>query len=206
MEEKLYSKPANYGKGKKKIKQEEQKEKDHKGLKLGLAFLVLAALVIVILYFLRGNTSITNEKIPNVKNTLVSCYSGSIYYPVFTYDGAEKRETDIKIVAQDYELKSISLEHSLFYNSATAIEASEAHNHAAMNLSFGKNGLGPDSYDAKYTILSDRVRMNLYAASAKLNDVAKQYFLVETEGAFPTSVLSLRKNYEAQGFTCETSD
>ena len=72
-----------------------------------------------------------------------------------------------------------------------------------MNISFGKVGLEADAYDAKYTMLSDRVRMELYATSAKLNEAAKRYFLVETDDNFPTSISALRKNYESQGFACE---
>ncbi len=210
MEEKLYFKPANYGKGKKKEQSEQKSEpktkKNRKAFKLVIVLLVLTVIVAVIIWLLRGKTTTTSEKIPNVKSSSLICSSNSFVYPIFTYDEAKVRNLNIKIISTEDKLKSISLEYTLFYDSIEAATGSAAHNHGAMNISFGKVGLKPDSYNAKYTILSDQFRMNLYATEKKLDETAKRYFLIETEGAFPTHVTELKQNYEAQGFTCETSE
>lgn len=212
MEEKLYFKPENYEKRNKtkKPKSLEPTKTDQKPLlvffRIGLVLLILIILIIVAFYFLRGKTIITTEKIPNIESTLLSCSSDSNTYPIFTYDKAKARRTSVKMIFSEEKLKSIALEYSLFYDSVEESTVGEARNHAAMNLSFQKVGLAPDAYSAKYTILSDQARMNLYATSKKLDETAKRYFLVETDGTFPTSAEELRKNYEAQGFTCETSE
>lgn len=209
MEEKLYFKPASYGKGTKAKKPESEKpekEPTHIFLKFGLIILVLVAIVLVIIYFLHGKTTTTSEKIPNVKSVALSCASDSFIYPIFVYDGSKSRGLEVKMIFSEEELKSISLGYSLLYDSADLVQASEAHNHAAMNISFGKNNLEADAYNAKYTILSDRMRMNLYAPSSKLDETAKLYFLIDGDGTFPKSVQELRKNYESQGFACEISE
>ncbi len=200
MEEKLYFKPET----------RRQKKKDNqtrkKIVKIIAVLFFSLIIILIILYFLKGSTTTTQGKIPSVKNTLVSCSSESIEYPILTDDGASGREFNIKIVVEEEKIKSISLEYSLFYDSIEAVKASETHNHANMNISFHKAGLSADEFNAKYTILSDRMRMNLYATEKKLDERAKQYFLVEMKGDFPTLISELRKNYEAQGFTCETSE
>ena len=109
------------------------------------------------------------------------------------------------MIFSEDELKSISLEYTLFYDSAEAIKASEAHNHAEMNFNFSRSGLSPDHYNAKYTVLSDSMRMNLYSVANKLDETAKLYFLIDGDGAFPTGKSTLKKNYEMKGFICKTT-
>ena len=211
MEQELYFKPGNYGKGIEKKSEEKPsstpKEKGKgKAVKLIIVLLFLVITIAVVWYLLRGKTTTTSEQIPNVKTTSLVCSSDSFVYPLFRYDDAKSRKLEMKMVFSSEDLKSIALEYSLFYDSADLVKASEAHNHAEMNHDFAASGLNPDSYDAKYTILSDRFRMNLYATPKKLDETAKRYFLIESDGDFPTSVTNLRENYESEGLTCVYSE
>ena len=120
MEEKLYFKPADYGKGTKKAKVKPEKS-PKPFLRLGIVLVIFIALIIVVLYFLRGKTTTTNEQIPTVKSTSLSCFSDSFVYPIFTYDGAKSRELSIKMIFSEDTLKSVALEYSLFYDSVELI-------------------------------------------------------------------------------------
>ena len=197
MEEKLYFKPEGPAKEKKRGK------KSHKVLRLVCFLLFFLIIVLIIIWLLRGKTTKTTEKIPNIETESVYCSSDSFTYPLFRYDEAKSRNLEVKMVFSEEKLKTITLEYSLFYNSKELIEASEAHNHAEMNINFAKSGLNPDSYNAKYTILSDQMRMSLYANSSNFDETAKLYFLIKTEGDFPTDESTLSRNYESQGFTCK---
>lgn len=210
LEEKLYFKPTDYGKGGKDKRPRRtadgEEKKEHRAARLIFLLGFLALAILIIVWLLKGKMMSTNEKIPNVKNTALSCSSDSFVYPLFRYDNAESRNLEVKMIFSEDELKSISLEYTLFYNSAEAIKASEAHNHAEMNFNFGRSGLNPDHYDAKYTILSDSMRMNLYSVANRLDEAAKPYFLINGDGTFPTRKTELKKNYEAKGFSCKTTE
>ncbi|MBR3204743.1 hypothetical protein IKF81_03630 [Candidatus Saccharibacteria bacterium] len=210
MEEKIYFKPSAHEKAteRKKPKPKEQKcaKRTFGLLRVGLALIFLIAIFILVLFLLRGKTTISSEKIPIIKSTSLSCSSNSVTHPIVYYDGAKSHELTIKMALSEDELKSIALEHSLFYDTPEEIRGSETHNHAGMNISFRNNNLSADAYNAKYTSLSDRMRINLYTTANKLDETAKIYFLIKTEGAFPTSATELRKNYESQGFICKTSE
>ena len=168
--------------------------------------LIIAAVVLILIFLLRGNTTTTSEKIDGTTTTALNCISGYVRYPIFTYDNANRRELNIKMVFSGDDLRTAALDYSLFYDDAEVIKASEAHNHAAMNISYSENGFRPDEFNTKYTMLDDRLRMNLYANGKEINEVSAKYFLIDAESGMPKTLSEYRKNYAERGLKCETTE
>lgn len=167
--------------------------------------LITIAIILIIIFFLRGNTTIVNNKMETTKSTALACSSTIVKYPFFTHDNANSRELNIKLLFSNEDLRSVALDYSLFYNNETMATASEAHNHAAMNISYGTNGLGPDALNVKYTILDDRLRTNLFANASDIDIVSARYFLINTEtaGGLPKTLTDYQQNYTRQGLDCK---
>ena len=171
--------------------------------------IMVIACVVIAIMAMQGETKTTGQKPESVSGETLICSSDSISYPIFVYDGAIRR--DLKITESFYDdvLKAISLEYALYYDDAGQIKASEAHNHGAMNKSFGKDGLGADALGAVYAKLSDAMKMNLYVTMNSLNSTTAKYFMINVQGEdrkMPVTPTEFRENYEEQGFICETGN
>lgn len=80
MEEKLYFKPADYGKGKKKAEKDKPKEKEnHKVAKLIGILLFLLIVVVIIIWLLRGKITTTGQYPENVKIESLKCESAKVH-------------------------------------------------------------------------------------------------------------------------------
>ena len=163
----------------------------------------LAVLVVILFLLMRGKTVTVGQYPDPVSSVGVSCVNTGNKYPIFTYDSADKRETTVSMIFGGEKLASISLMHKLYYSSESLITGSEAHNHAAMNIDFGKNHLGADALGANYARLSDGMKMSLYAKADSITSVSAKYFLINFDEYLPETIEEFTKNYTAQGFTCE---
>lgn len=167
--------------------------------------LLTAAAAIVIFLLSQGSVTTTGQYPDNVSDEALTCTGENITYPHFAYDNAAKKTVEINALFAKGELKSIALTYSLYYNDASSITASEAHNHAAMNKSFAANGLGKaDAYNAKYARMTDRMQLNLYATTSDFDGVAMKYFLLDNDALEPTTISDYQKAYEAKGLNCKT--
>ena len=163
----------------------------------------LAILAVMLFLLMRGKTVTVGQYPDPVNSVGLSCTNVGNKYPIFTYDSADKRETTVSMIFSGEKLTSISLMHKLYYSSESLITGSEAHNHAAMNIDFGKNHLGADALGANYARLSDGMKMSLYAKADSVTSVTAKYFLINFDEYLPETVAELTENYTAQGFTCE---
>lgn len=169
-----------------------------------LSIAVVALIVIAIVLAMNGTTKTTGNSPEDIKGESLACESHSIKYPIFEYDEAKSRDLEITMNFYDKKFSAISLAYTLYYDSEEKINASEAHNHASMNISFGKNGLKADAYDANYSKLSDSMKMILYVNEKDFNTTAAKYFMidVENEKSLPDTINEFRKIYKSQGFSC----
>ena len=213
MEEKLYFKPASYGKGKKK-KQAEQKgkpenKKNHKSLKLVIVLLVLAIIVAVIIWLLHGKTTTTGQYPANVKNKAVNCESGTLTYPKITSVTSDKRNIKINLIFNEKdELKSISLTYALFYDSEEAVKRAEAFSHAEFNLGLNEQGYNASAFENKFARLSDQLIISLFGDASTVNEYNASYFMIsdtESTSSLPKTIKEYTDRYQKQGFTCNTS-
>lgn len=183
-------------------------KKNKRATSIMITVTILAAVIIILLIFLmQGSTTTTGNYPDNVSNKSLTCTTENIDYPFFTYDNAIKKTTEINILFSKDKLKSIALIYSLYYNDSRNIIGSEAHNHAAMNESFGANSLNADAYNAQYAKLEDRMQMNLYATSNQVNSLALKYFLIDASDDYiPSTIANYKTIYESNGMKCTESE
>lgn len=179
-----------------------KKYKDNRNI-WGMACAIAVILFVVLgIVLLTGGNVTTSGKYPEaVSDESLVCNIEGLEYPFFTYDFADRKTTEVKMIFAREELKSVALVQNMYYHDANTITGSEAHNHAAMNKSFANNGLKvADAYNAKYTRLGDRMQMSLYITADKLDSVARKYFLMAMEAE---TMDEYKKLYENQGFECK---
>lgn len=182
-----------------------KKKKSNTGIIVCLIVFIIAILGLILFFLTRGKTTTSGNYPDNVSDESLVCSGENIDYPFFTYDNAIKKTAEIKALFSNNELKSIALTYSLYYNDVQSITASEAHNHAAMNKSFGEIGLNKaDAYNAKYAKMEDRMQMSLYASGSEIDDTALKYFFIDTNhGETPNTVADVKAVYEEKGLQCE---
>ena len=163
--------------------------------------LVLVAIVLVILLFLNGNTTIENADSDVTSTTALSCDSSKVVYPFFSYDNSKKKELKINVLFVNNKIDSISLIYNLYYGTQEEIAKSETLNHAEMNQSFVAKSLGPDAFGANYSKLNDSMQMTLNAEGRELNELSGKFFLLEKAGSSYDKD-SLSKLYNSKGLNC----
>ena len=180
-----------------------KKKKKNTGI-LIIGTVFVAIIIILLIFLMQGKTTTSGNYPENMSDEALSCEANNIDYPIFTYDNAIKKEAKVNILFSKDKIKSISLSYSLYYNDEEKIIGSEAHNHAAMNISFGKNSMGADALNANYAKLEDKMRMSLYASGSDITTITLKYFLINTE-SIPDKITDYEDIYKDKGFKCETS-
>lgn len=181
-----------------------KKLKSGKTIGVILAILGIVVCVVALAILMKGETKTSGQNPTNIEGSTLTCRSESINYPIVTYDNSTSK--NLKITANSYgdKVGAISLIYELFYNDTQKITASEAHNHAAMNISFGKDGLSADAFSANYSKMENSMKMSLYANTDSIKPISAKYFMInidETEN-LPNTIQEYQANYEKQGFVC----
>jgi len=209
MEEKLYFKPADYGAGRKKEKGEKLKKKNHKGLKLAIFLLFIVAIVIVVLWLLRGKTTISGQYPANVRNESLICESNSITYEKVNNVNSDNKELKISMVFNDVNtLSSASLKYILHFASSQEVHDADAISHAQFNIALQNLGYDSSKFNNKFSEIDNDLVITLNLSSSKsLDDTIRSYFLVEytKDGKLPETLSEYQKNYESQGFSCTST-
>ncbi|MBR3595029.1 hypothetical protein IKL45_02185 [Candidatus Saccharibacteria bacterium] len=212
MEEKLYFKPASYGKGIKnkekpvKKKEKEEGEKTHRIRNLVLFLLFIAVIVIIILWLLHGKTTTTGQYPANVKNESLECVSTALTYPKLGTVSPAPKETNLTLTAVfsgEDTLRTISVKNLMTFESNSEAVVAEARTHANFNIGLRAYNYGTEKFENKFSIMSDKLLVNLTAKSKELDEFSKGYFLITSE-QLPTTLADFKQEYEAQGFTCRT--
>lgn len=192
------------------MEEKEKKGQKGNGWRVGLTvvvmLLVMFAIVFVVVQLLTGKTTKTEGKIEDFKTQSLTCAAEGADYPFFTYDSAENKTAQITVLFSGGKLKSIALNYSLYYADKQAVDASEAHNHAAMNKSFASSGLKTaDAYSAQYAKMPDRMQMNLYTGAKEMDLTAAKYFMLDmtSDYGIPDTLNGYKEEYEKRGFICE---
>ena len=208
MEEKLYFKPAGYGKGIKKKPEPEKSTKTEKGKKnhrtrnLILFLVLVVIIVLVILWLLRGKTTTHGQYPENVKNESLSCTSNDIVYGKIGPVSPIEHELKINMVFYGEEkLSSINLRYNLTFASDAEAYAAEATSHADFNLGLQKSGHSSGSFHNKFTLMDNILNISLRADNNEIDELTREYFLLDRTNP-PTTINEYRTNYEAQGFIC----
>lgn len=165
---------------------------------------ITLGIILTIGYFMHGKTTIVASSLDEATESVLRCASESIDYPIFVYDNSIKKDLIINVIFSDSKVRTVALSFTLYYDDPELISISEAQNHAAMNISFDKAGLGVDEFNAKYTQLDDSFRFNLFTNGGEVNAASARYFLIEKDNyAAPMTLDKYRKNYEQLGMICK---
>lgn len=173
-----------------------------------LAIVLLVVVIVVVVIKMHGEVKTSGSTPADVTAQSLLCESNIVKYPIFTYGNANSRNTKINASFYDNKLNSISLTYTLYYDNADRIKASDANNHAAMNISFGSDGLDADAFNAHYSRMSDSLQMGIYASSTEFNSVAAKYFLIEQkeDKNLPQTLTDFQKAYAEKGFNCKVNN
>ena len=163
-------------------------------------FLVLIAVVLIILFLTQGETTVTGGFPNNNQEVSLTCGSTAIKYPLFVEDNSNRRVLEIKVVADGEKVDKIGLVYQLYFNNENSIKESRDRNHYEMNRLFGEDNLEADALGAMYSKMSDSFKFSLFAESAELNKITAKYFMLSDTSDIRYS--TLKKYYQAQGFTC----
>lgn len=212
MEEKLYFKPASYGKGiKKKDKPEKpvetkKEEKSHRTRNLVIILLVLGIIIVVILWLLRGKTTTTGQYPANVKNEYLDCVSNSIVYSKVGSVDSDKKELKATMVfLGEKDLSSISIKYTLNFVDKSAASYTEPIVSTRFHENIAKVIDQYGAFNNKVTLLDDTIVVTLHASKTDLkDDLAKEFFLIPKTKS-PAALSDYREIFEVQGFTCESS-
>lgn len=183
------------------------KTKKHIGSEVFVAigmFLVIVAVVLLLAFFLRGQTTVSGEN-PDVKSTIsLNCVSDDYKYDFFPYDNSDNKNLKIDIIFENEKVSSASLVYMLYYQDVESITESDAENHASMNINFSKDGLEADALNANFSKLSDGLKMSLYANIEDINDVTSKYFLLDYFDKGYT-IKNIQRIYESKGLICKSN-
>ncbi len=218
MEEKLYFKPADYGKGTKKPKPKNQQTEqrveknatsnNHKTLKLICLLLFLLFLILIILYLLRGQTTTTGQYPANVKNKSLECISISLTYDKLGTVSPAPTETSLTITAifsGEDSLNSLSLKNLLAFENNSEAVVAEARTHATFNIGLRTYNYGTEKFDNKFSIVSNKLLINLTVKGKEFDEFSKNYFMLGSSATTPSTLSDFQQAYESQGFTCRTN-
>ena len=211
MEEKLYFKPANYGKGKKKEQTEQKSEpktnKNHKALKLVIVLLILAIVVAVIIWLLRGKTTTAGQYPANVRNESLSCSATDKAYEPANRVSSDNKELKIDMIFYGAEkLSAMSLKYTLTFASNEEAYSAEAFNRAGFNLGLQERGFSSGLFNNKFSLMDNILVLTLRADADEIEEeeLTREYFLLD-RSAFPKNLSDFRKHYESAGFTCAST-
>lgn len=218
MEEKLYFTPASYGKGKKRsgkagrLSVSDKKEKpkgNHKAIKLVSFLLVLAIIIIVIIWLLRGKTTTSGKYPEDVRNESFTCEGDGVAYQILGELPNTKKNLKISGIFKGGEsLKSLSIIYTLYYDNYDEVVASEAVRHADMNFALSAAGFSPSKFNYKFSRFDSYLTLQLYATTNDIDEIAAPFLMIDTNDELKVDVATLDEyvsNYEAKGLSCKTT-
>ena len=167
---------------------------------------IAIAVVLLLWFFLRGETKVAGEWEGVKKSETFVCNTTGLKYSFLSYDESQKKTTRINVVFNDNKLSAISLMHALYYNNEKLSIDSENLNHANMNKNFSEDGLGFDALGLKFSKFADGLQMSLYVEDDEINDDMMKYFMLDGVTNNEYDMDNMQRIYEEQGFECEINN
>ena len=206
MEEKLYFKPEGYNKGK---KTEKKSKKLHGFLKLVAILAVLGLVVAIILWLLRGKTTVTVPNVRSNKNDFLVCEKDNPEYEVISLLNPISSNAKITFSIKDGNVvSSASLTYTSTYEDNTAANDSRNVTVGAFDHALAAAGLPIGSFSNKFTLYDDKLIVTLTASGDEMVAGVAKFFMMEDVESFDFgnfSVSDYKNIYEREGFICETS-
>ena len=167
---------------------------------IGIILLVVAA-IMLILYFLRGETSIDNSGGDYDAVQSITCEGNNVDYPLIKSISSESNYLKIIIVTDKDKLKTVSLTRTIIGVDGSNVENSRAKVRYEMNKHFDSDNLSPDSFSVTYSSVDDGFQVRLFAELKDLNGMTYKYFLLENAGG-NLKKDNITKIYNEKGLNC----
>lgn len=207
MEEKLYFKPSNYGKGSKtKQKKGGDEEKGHKMFKLVGFMFFLFVIIFIVTILLRGKTITTGQYPANIRNEALECTSQDILYSKITSVNSQNKELKLNLVFVGSEkINTIGVRYTLNYANRNEAVSAEALSHAELNNGLAALGFSSEKFENKFTLIDNSLTISIHGNSAEINDDTKEYFMFEKTAELPKTLDEYRSYYSSIGFECKST-
>lgn len=213
MEEKIYFRPASYGKGIRKRKEkreiEDKGEKDHRVRNLIIFIILIFLIVLIMLWLLRGKTTTSGQYPENIKNNSLLCSSKNIKYPKITKIDSDNKELKINTIFNGTEtLKSISIIYTLQYASEQEAYAAEVSSNIEFVDKLASIGFNSSKFSNKFSRYVDKLIVSLTMKPNELEETTADYAMLNMKDIEQIKAYSLndyQEYYESLGFICENT-
>ncbi len=174
-------------------------------ISVGISLLLTAA-VLFVLFFLRGETTVTKKVEEAKKSATLTCEADGLVYPFFEYDESIKKTLKVNVVFKGNGLDTIALIYKLYYNDTKKITDSENLNRVAMSKNFDNDGLEFGALGSQYSKAKDLLQFSLYASGDQINNVSVKYFMSSGAEEGVDLLGSMRREYESKGLKCVVNE
>lgn len=185
--------------------------KKNKGYQMWIGLgLILAAVIVIVVVAMNamkgeatGDVTIGGE----TKVTGLTCRDASSVHPALTSKPIDSYVNTITANFQSEKLSSISLLYEGEYGTAARAEEAKSFAMADYNLTLtNKYSESDDIFSVHFSTEGPKMQMVQTARDiGKINSKTVTYFLLDQGTSMAKSRDGLKKQYEAKGFTCETS-
>lgn len=193
------------------LTQPKSKSKKHRSnlpVQFGVFLIVLAVIIVVLVFLLRGRETTTGEFPNPVTNEALTCKKNSVAYTKISTLGSKSQEIAVTMIFNGTtSLNKISLDYTLKFDSAAAATDSikaTAQEQFTNYLSIDKFSF--TEFNNKFSLIKDKLLVSLYGDSTDLESSARaSYFMLDTKKSTPKTLEDFRKAYEKQSFKCTST-
>ena len=169
-----------------------------------LTLIVLCVCIVIWLLTNKSETVVTEtSKYGSISS--LECESTSMEGAFFKNYNEQRVKHKIVATFNSNGIDNILYNYEGTYNSKEAATNAEAWLHGDYNKYFRDTGLNPESYSPNFSIVSSKLKIQLYSERSKLNKVVLPLFYLEEQVYDKLGELSgkdFEKLYENKGFSC----
>lgn len=164
--------------------------------------LLVIAMVLLVIFLIRGQTKIQGGNPEPVGSTALSCESSITKYPFFEDDNATARNLRVNAILENDKVKSISLFYKLTYKTESRAAKEKDLLRAAISTALQNSGVGVNVINDTYVSDGTELTMNLYLNGSKLDEVTEGYFMLDNTSGAEYNMVNLQKMLAAKGLKC----
>ena len=204
MEEKLYFKSNSHDKN----QQNRPSMNDYRLRNLALFISILIIASGAVIWLFRGKTTTSGEYPSPVITQSLLCRKANAQYPKITGADSENKKIEITMIFNGTtSLRKISLDYTLFYNTAAEIKKANITARNRFGVDLGNTNFPVTVFDNKFSSYEDRLVISMYGTENDISDELRaSYFMVnlKEQASIPKSLNDYKEVYESQGFNCTT--
>ncbi len=159
------------------------------------------AFVLVIWFFLHGETSVSGSFPSAESYDSVTCEGTNTPHDILDTNGADKTTTRVIATFSNNILSTISFSYSIYLDNASKINSSEVKNRANINLQSGQGNFDVNTINPHLNKFNDRLEVRFYAEAKDLTLNSIKYLLLSTYYPDYTEQ-EILDNYTSLGLNC----